>query len=151
MLFAAASVAGLPPLPGFLGKLMVLQSAVDHATQAAVWIVVLGVGFLTLVGLARAGSILFWSVRPELAGTSASAGASPRLVAATLFLLMGTVAMTIQADALKAYTDAAAAQLGDRRGYAEAVLGPAAADGTGTTRTYRFPPPAAPTPEETPR
>jgi multicomponent K+:H+ antiporter subunit D len=42
-----------------------------------------GVGFLTLIGLARAGSILFWHVRHDLPG-SAAAGASPKLIGATL-------------------------------------------------------------------
>jgi multicomponent K+:H+ antiporter subunit D len=60
MLLGAASAAGLPPLPGFIGKLMVLQASA--ALPAGwVWSVVLAVGFLTLVGLARAGSILFWT------------------------------------------------------------------------------------------
>ncbi|MEZ5663315.1 MAG: monovalent cation/H+ antiporter subunit D [Burkholderiaceae bacterium] len=59
MIFGGASAAGLPPLPGFLGKLMILESASGLAAQAWVWGVVLVVGFLTMVGLARAGVIVF--------------------------------------------------------------------------------------------
>lgn len=139
LLLAAASAAGLPPLPGFIGKLMVLQASSDHAAQVWVWIVVLAVGFLTLIGLARAGSLLFWSVRPELAGTGIAAGASPRLVLATLSLLVAGVAMTVLADPLKRYTDAAAEQLSDRAAYALAVLG---GEGVRTTKPYLFPRPA---------
>ena len=47
-LLGAASVAGLPPLPGFLGKLMILESATGTPAQAWVWAVVLIAGFLTL-------------------------------------------------------------------------------------------------------
>jgi multicomponent K+:H+ antiporter subunit D len=133
LLLAAASVAGLPPLPGFIGKLMILEASLPHAGVVAVWGVVLTVGFFTLIGLARAGSILFWNVRPELAGSPS--GASPRLLGATLVLLGASVAMTVFAAPLKAYTDAAAAQLLDRAAYARAVLG-ASAD---TTRPYRIP------------
>jgi multicomponent K+:H+ antiporter subunit D len=46
--------------------------------------VVLVVGFLTLVGLARAGSILFWHVRARLPGTGAG---QPALLSATVLLL----------------------------------------------------------------
>ncbi|WP_425260881.1 monovalent cation/H+ antiporter subunit D [Rubrivivax sp. RP6-9] len=139
LLLAAASTAGLPPLPGFIGKLMLLQAAQPHAAAVAVWVVVLLVGFLTLVGLARAGSILFWSVRREL--PSAASGASPRLVLATVALLGLGVAMSAFAAPLQRYTDAAAAQLLDRRAYAEAVLGPQGLQ-TRTTRPYRIAPEA---------
>jgi multicomponent K+:H+ antiporter subunit D len=135
MLLAAASVAGLPPLPGFVGKLMLLEAASAHAWQAAVWIVVLGVGFLTLIGLARAGSILFWHVRDDQPG--ARSGASPKLLGATALLLAATVAMSVAAAPLQRYTDAAATQLRDRAAYARAVLGPAG-EAADTARPYRF-------------
>ncbi|NWG74176.1 MAG: monovalent cation/H+ antiporter subunit D [Rubrivivax sp.] len=134
MLLAAASAAGLPPLPGFIGKLMILEAAGAHAWQALVWTVVLGVGFLTLVGLARAGSILFWHVREDAPAYGAS-GASPKLVGATLALLGATVAMSVFAAPIQRYTEATARQLVDRAAYARAVLGHERVD---TTRPYRF-------------
>jgi multicomponent K+:H+ antiporter subunit D len=101
--------------------------------------VVLLVGFLTLIGLARAGSVLFWSVRPELRDSGTAAGASPRLVLATVSLIGAGVLMSALAGPLKRYTDAAAVQLTDRRAYQEAVLGAAGAQ---TTQPYVFPRPA---------
>ena len=120
LLLLAASVIGLPPLPGFLGKLMILQAA-EGPSQPWLWSVVLGVGFLSMLGLARAGSMLFWSVEPSRSG--GSAGASPRLLSATLSLLLALLAMSAAAGPFKRYTDAAAAQLADREGAAGAVLG----------------------------
>ncbi len=144
MLLAAASAAGLPPLPGFIGKLMLLEASYTHVWQSAVWFTVLGVGFLTLVGLARAGSILFWHVRDDVPATTS--GASPKLVSATLALIAATLAMSIFGDAMVRYTTDAAAQLRDREAYARAVLGPAGLS-TNTTRPYQFAPaPAAPPP-----
>jgi multicomponent K+:H+ antiporter subunit D len=141
MLLAAASAAGLPPLPGFIGKLMLLEAASVHAWQAAVWTVVLCVGFLTLIGLARAGSILFWHVRDDAIGTTS--GASPKLIGATMSLLVATVAMSVFAEPINQYARAAAMQLVDREAYARAVLG-SAGSSIETTRPYRFPTTAAP-------
>jgi multicomponent K+:H+ antiporter subunit D len=134
MLLAAASAAGLPPLPGFIGKLMILEAASAHAWQALVWTVVLAVGFLTLIGLARAGSILFWHIRDDRPSCAVS-GASPKLIGATIALLCVTVAMSVFAAPIQRYTDAAARQLVDRAAYARAVLGDERID---TTRPYRF-------------
>ena len=144
LLLAAASAAGLPPLQGFIGKLMLLEASASHPAAVAVWAVVLGVGLLTMVGLARAGSVLFWSVRPEVPGSSSdsSSGSSPQLLGATLALLGMSVLMSAFAAPIQRYTAATALQLVDRAAYARAVLpeqGGAAAD---TTRPYRIPAPA---------
>jgi multicomponent K+:H+ antiporter subunit D len=137
MLVLAASVAGLPPLPGFLGKLMILQ-ATGEALRPWVWSVLLGVGFLSLLGLARAGSIVFWSVEGPARGDCERAEGS-RLLALVL-LAAPLVAMVVAAGPLKRYTDAAAAQLADRDGLARAVLGEHARD---AVRPYPPPTPTA--------
>jgi multicomponent K+:H+ antiporter subunit D len=134
LLVAAASAAGLPPLPGFIGKLMLLEASVAHPLAATVWTVVLAVGFLTLIGLARAGSVLFWSVRPDVPG--GSAGASPMLLLATLSLLAMSVLLSVFAAPVQRYTQATAQQVLQRADYAKAVLGSPTAD---TVRPYRVP------------
>lgn len=135
-LLGAASAAGLPPLPGFLGKLMVLQSAAATPAHAWVWAVVLSAGFLTLIGLARAGTILFWHVLPTNVPAT-YAGGSRRLTSATLGLLGLSLVLAASASPLKRYTDAAAQQLADHTGYAQAVLGPVGGAAATTTRPYR--------------
>ena len=151
LLLAAASNAGLPPLPGFIGKLMILEASSSHPWAAAVWSVVLLAGFFTLVGLARAGSILFWHTRADAPGSAS--GASPRLVAATVALLGAGVAMSVFAAPLQRYTLDAARQLGDRAAYARAVLPETGGERAVTTRPYRVTPPRTPppTPQEVPR
>ena len=146
LVLGAASAAGLPPLPGFLGKLMILQSAHGLVGQTWVWAVVLTVGFFTIVALARAGVVLFWHVQPDAEHASPGAGSSPKLVGATVALLALGVAMAILAAPLKAYTDAAAHQLADQASYVRAVLG----DTGPTTRPYRGQAPDlnAPKPQE---
>ena len=136
-LLGAASVAGLPPLPGFLGKLMILQSAIGSPAQVWVWSVVLIAGFFTLIGLARAGAILFWNVLPAEPKASHAGGSSRRMMSATLGLLSLSLVLAAAASPLKRYTDAAAAQLADRAAYANAVLGPLGGAAANTTRPYR--------------
>jgi multicomponent K+:H+ antiporter subunit D len=134
-LLGAASAAGLPPLPGFLGKLMILQSSAPSPAQMLIWAVVLTGGFLTMICLARAGSILFWNVLPG--DSDIRAGGSLRLTSATLGLLTLSLVLAAAASPLKRYTDAAAAQLADRAAYARAVLGAVGGEGAQTTRPYR--------------
>jgi len=134
LLLAAASSVGLPPLPGFIGKLMLLQASIGHGHATLVWSVVLLAGFATLLGLARAGSTLFWHVRADL--PSGASGASAPLIAATSMLLAASVAMSVFAAPLQRYTQAAALQLADRKAYADAVLGEQGGADARTTRPY---------------
>ena len=131
LLFGAASAAGLPPLPGFLGKLMVLQASSGLATQAWVWSVVLVVGFFTIIGLARAGVIVFWHVQP-LKGASGPGSGAALLAPVWVFMAL-TIALAVAASPVKRYTDAAAAQLAVPADYVRAVLGAGAEP---TTRRY---------------
>jgi multicomponent K+:H+ antiporter subunit D len=135
-LLGAASVAGLPPLPGFLGKLMILESSALTPAHAWVWSVVLITSVMTMIGLARAGSMLFWNVLPEGKHTIRP-GSSMRLTRATLALLALSLLLAVAASPLKRYTDAAALQLADRAAYAQAVLGPVGGTAADTTRPYR--------------
>ena len=135
-LLGAASVAGLPPLPGFLGKVMVLQSAAGTPAYPWVWTVVLVAGFLTLVGLARAGAILFWQVLPT-EQRPVYPGSSWRLTSATVGLLGLSLVLAVAASPLKRYTDVAAAQLSTPAVYAEAVLGQLGGMSAVSTRPYR--------------
>jgi multicomponent K+:H+ antiporter subunit D len=129
MLLGAASAAGLPPLPGFLGKVMLLQSASGMPGQSWVWAVLLLVGFFTLIGLARAGVVLFWHVEPGAADAVGASGSSRRMLSAAWAFVAMTLVLAVLAGPVKAYTDAAAAQLASLSPYQQAVLG-----GTADTR-----------------
>jgi hypothetical protein len=151
LILGAASAAGLPPLPGFLGKVMMLQGASACPPQAWVWTVVLSGRVFHPVGLARAGVIVFWHVQPDDSSATSvagggqvpgrsngglGAGSSPSMVgAAGLFLAM-SVLLSVAAAPVKRYTDATAAQWADQGRYASAVLGLAPGQPSSTTRPY---------------
>lgn len=116
----AIAIAGLPPLSGFLGKVLVLRSAVESPHVAWIFAVVLGGSLLGLVALSRAGSVLFWKTegKAEGGGPRASGGA---LLPAALFLGL-TALMVLAAGAVYDYTDGIAAQLSDPAAYIRGVL-----------------------------
>ena len=128
MLLAVAS-AGLPPLPGFLGKALLLRAAGEGggSLAAASVAVLLGSGLALLIALVRAGMTLFWSPATSPPPPAARPSASPaadRLERWTLGLLLAAVtALTPLAGRLARFTDATAAQLVAPRDYRQAVLG----------------------------
>jgi len=122
-LVAGMTVVGVPPFAGFLGKLMILQAARETAAGAWIWVALLGTGLAALVGVARAGSAIFWRVLPD---SPAGAKAHRAAVAPAVALAAAGALMVPFAAPLKAFADATAAQILERGAYIGAVLPPAA-------------------------
>ncbi|SDE79339.1 monovalent cation/H+ antiporter subunit D [Limimaricola pyoseonensis] len=62
---AAIAMTGLPPLSGFVGKLLILDAAFADPLVWWVWAVVLSASLVAVVGFARAGSIVFWKAHQQ--------------------------------------------------------------------------------------
>lgn len=131
MYFAAAiALAGMPPLSGFLGKLMVLQAAASSPNQAMIWTVILVSSLIGIVGFARAGSLVFWKTQddpddeqPKDDEAEPEPTTTPSLPFVAAFgLLAGLVALTVFAGPALTYSEATAAQLFDPTAYINAVL-----------------------------
>jgi multicomponent Na+:H+ antiporter subunit D len=113
------SLAGLPPLSGFIGKVAIVQGTFGagfYVTGA----VVLIVGLLTIVSIARLWDEAFWKPAPRPAVAEAPARPLMVPVAALSLLIVG---MTIGAEPLIQLTTRAAGQLLDPQAYVTAVLG----------------------------
>jgi multicomponent Na+:H+ antiporter subunit D len=113
------SLAGVPPLSGFLGKLAILEGTF---AAGAYWVggLVLAVGLLTLVSMGRAWADAFW--RPADQAQDLAVPGTPLLIAIAALSLL-TVAMTIGAEPLFELTARGANQLLQREAYVHAVLG----------------------------
>ncbi|MGJ7456449.1 monovalent cation/H+ antiporter subunit D [Halomonas sp. RA08-2] len=89
-LVAAVAVAGLPPLAGALGKLLLMQAA-EGTARLWLWPLLLLAGLCALIAMSRAGSVFFWAsykgqmesgrvTRPQLAGVLWLLASVPLLV-----------------------------------------------------------------------
>jgi multicomponent K+:H+ antiporter subunit D len=123
-LLVGIAVVGLPPLSGFIGKLLILEAAFTHPAAAWVWTAILGSTFLALLAFARAGSTLFWkSAAVDMPPRNAPAGLSWVALGppVTIFILLG--ALTVFAGQITSYMHETSEQLFNPRAYIRAVLG----------------------------
>jgi multicomponent K+:H+ antiporter subunit D len=102
----------MPPLSGFIGKLLILDAF--RAEAPLVWTTILVSSFLMILGFARAGSQLFWT--PAEAPTQ-PARREPLAFAATFALLALLAALTIFAGPITEALTTTATGLFDTRGY----------------------------------
>jgi multicomponent K+:H+ antiporter subunit D len=120
---AAIAMAGMPPLSGFLAKLLVLDALRSHDLVWVIWAAILVTSLVAVVGFARAGSLVFWKVDPAPETTTPAEPVAALPFVATGGLVAGIVAMTVFAGPLMRVLDDTSAQLFDRQAYIGAVLG----------------------------
>ncbi len=117
----AAALTGLPPLSGFLAKLMILQAAGEGVAGGWSWGVILSTSLLGVVALSRSGSALFWGVESGLAVTPRPASlwqSTPALALLALSPLLVALGSPVTG-----FAEATARQLGQPGEYIEQVLG----------------------------
>ncbi len=122
----AIAVAGMPPLAGFLGKLLVLEAAQTNTNMVWIWTVILVSSLVMVVGFARAGSMIFWNIQEadetdEAEAKTATTSALP--VAAAMAPIAVLVLLAVFGGPLTEFTQATAEQLFTPVEYISAVLG----------------------------
>lgn len=145
----AIAIAGMPPLSGFIGKLLVLDAT---RGQPVIWATILVTSLIAIYGFTRAGTLVFWKSysvpdlpapmpAPARADKPSAQGriptklepdehiqdlgdaASPALTAVAVGLLLaGIVALTVFAGPAMRFAEATAAQLHNPGAYLHAVL-----------------------------
>ncbi|MDV3502896.1 monovalent cation/H+ antiporter subunit D [Marinobacter sp. M-5] len=121
-LVGAVAAAGLPPLSGFFGKVLILKSVEPGTEMAWLWSVLLVGSFLTVIAYSRAGSIVFWRTVEGHVEKTAPLNARISVAAGALTAL--AVIMVILAGPITRYTDATAAQLHNQDAYIEILQTP---------------------------
>lgn len=126
LMFMAAAIAasGLPPLSGFIGKLLLLKSVTSLPDWGWAWGVILVTTLIGVIGFARVGSAVFWKT-----GEACEAPLIPALrrdLAAPALALILLAALSAGAGGVSVYAGAAAAQVLDPAQAAAAVLTEAA-------------------------
>lgn len=119
----AITIAGLPPLSGFLGKLMLMSAAPGTATGYLLWAGLILSSFALTLAFARAASVLFWEPAGDAEcpiSPTVRFSRSEQLGLALAFALVPAVALF--AAPLSAYARGSAEQLVARMPYIQAVM-----------------------------
>ncbi len=123
---SAIALAGMPPLSGFVGKLMVLDAARASDQVWWIWAVVLITSLIAIIGFARAGSTVFWRLEEgnvAEAPTNAAGYRSAGLAFTATFSIIGAlVLVTVLAGPIANYLNETAGQLYKPAHYIGAVL-----------------------------
>lgn len=123
-LFFAGAIAmtGMPPLSGFLGKLLVLD-ATRGASMPVIWSAILVTSLITIIGFSRAGPQVFWKAYATTTTQSQPEAKPEPLAFAMIFALLAClVALTVMAGPVTDWLTATSAELFDRTAYISAVL-----------------------------
>ncbi|RPH77026.1 MAG: monovalent cation/H+ antiporter subunit D, partial [Planctomycetaceae bacterium] len=121
---AVVAVVGMPPLSGFIAKLMILQATASLVAWPWIWGLILISSLLLLVAFASSGSLVFWKseqVAADIEVRRVPPIALPMIAVGALLAL--SVCLTLCAGPVVRFFDATAEQLFDPRQYIEAVLG----------------------------
>jgi multicomponent Na+:H+ antiporter subunit D len=117
------SLAGVPPLSGFVAKLAVVGAMLGQR-QYLLAAISLGVSLLTLLSMARVWEQAFWKPAPDRPQAPAH---QPRLggaiLAPAMLLASLTIGLSVAAAPVYGLATRAAQQLLDSNGYIRAVLG----------------------------
>jgi multicomponent Na+:H+ antiporter subunit D len=120
-LLPALSLAGIPPLSGFIAKLGLVRAGLE-AQQISIVVIALGVGLLTLLSMAMVWSEVFWKSAPDAITPHLPAGQA-WLFLPVVGLVILSVVLGLGAEAVLPLATRVADQLLHPVDYIQTVLG----------------------------
>lgn len=122
----AIAMVGMPPLAGFIGKLLILDAARVDSAAVIIWSTILTTSLLLILGFARAGIQIFW--KPAPAAETPALRAVPIVPVFVISAMIAAVgALSVFAGTVMNDMSATAEQLLSPQRYIEAVLRPKSA------------------------
>ncbi|MFV0492760.1 MAG: monovalent cation/H+ antiporter subunit D [Pseudorhodobacter sp.] len=118
----AIAMAGMPPLSGFIGKLLIMD-ATRGAGMALIWSVILITSLISIIGFSRAGSLVFWKAE-AVSEPQTQPEPPPEGLALTMTFVMLALlaALTVAAGPVQDWIAETADQLYARTPYISSVL-----------------------------
>lgn len=118
-LIAAFGLAGIPPLSGFVGKLLIVQGGIEAGN---VWtsIFILGSSLLVLLSVIRIFIYAFWGEQGEMVQINTESYRN--MLTPTIILVALSVAFGVGAELVTPFMDTAAKILVDPSIYVDAVM-----------------------------
>ncbi len=121
-LVSALSLAGIPPLSGFVAKLLIIRAGLEREAYLVTAIAIV-VGLFTLLSMLKIWNEAFWKEPPPSATHEpASERFGFRLVAPIVLLASGAIVLGVYAEPFLALSLRAAEQLLDPAAYRAAIL-----------------------------
>jgi len=118
----AVAMAGMPPLSGFFGKMMILSGALEGEHVGLVYTTVLVAGLFVIIALTRTGSQIFYDTSTDEPFLKEQVRFSQFYPALSLLLI--SACLVLFANPISTFTDQVAAMLYDTKGYMDFVLHP---------------------------
>ncbi|QKE26637.1 monovalent cation/H+ antiporter subunit D [Arcobacter aquimarinus] len=116
----AIALAGLPPLSGFFGKIMILNAAIEHKQTALILTTILVSSLLVIVALAKSGTTIFYDTTPNVQSTQYKLSKST--LASVFYLFAFAPILVIFANPMTEITNQIATNLFDTTNYLSTVL-----------------------------
>ncbi|MCC5901685.1 MAG: monovalent cation/H+ antiporter subunit D [Halomonas sp.] len=117
-LVGAVAMAGLPPLAGALGKLLLMQAA-DSFQRFWLWPLLLLAGLAAMIALSRAGSVFFWA---SYKGAPSGPRVNSLQLSGVTWLLVSAPLLVLFAEPVSHYTQATAEQLASPQHTIQTIL-----------------------------
>jgi len=122
-LIGAMSIAGFPPMGGFIGKFLLFDAGINEGFYIPIAIALLFAVF-TMFYMFRAWMKMFWGEPRDTKkyGEYSSHALSPLLTVPIIILALGVIVIGVYAEPLISLAQATAAQIVDPQPYIDAVL-----------------------------
>ena len=116
----AIAAASMPPLSGFIGKMMILSSALSSESTVIIFTIVLVTGLGVIIALTRTGTLLFYHTKNDDKHIESTVNFG--IIYPIIYLLFIAVLLVGFANPITGFTEQISLMIFDTQGYISKVL-----------------------------